>query len=250
MAAHEVLEGESGRIEQRDLVLARAPRLPPGQDLAERRVDVLDPDDTLGHGVLGLADGGGLDVRLIYGPRWAPVVPLLALLSFPALVLPLLQPMGWLLIATGKVRQMFLISASTLPLFGICYYVAVGWGARGVALAAAVLYTVPVPLISVYFAHAAAGLSLRRTLRAVLPVILACVGAAVAALAVGSWVAWWGVSWVLVLGVKLMVGALIYFSLAIYLVRPLPIHQLEQLAVRVRRIFCSCVVRKTSAGET
>ena len=189
-------------------------------------------------------------VRLIYGPRWAPVVPLLALLSFPALVLPLLQPMGWLLIATGKVRQMFLISASTLPLFGICYYVAVGWGARGVALAAAVLYTVPVPLISVYFAHAAAGLSLRRTLRAVLPVILACVGAAVAALAVGSWVAWWGVSWVLVLGVKLMVGALIYFSLAIYLVRPLPIHQLEQLAVRVRRIFCSCVVRKTSAGET
>jgi hypothetical protein len=144
--------------------------------------------------------------------------------------------MGWLFIASGKVRQMFLLSASTLPVVAVSYYVAVGWGAKGVALAAAALFTVPLPLLTAYFAHAATGLSLRRTLRAVMPVIVACVGAAAAALAVGSWAAGLGVPWVGILGVKLCVGSIIYSLLAIWLVRPLPILRLESLVAKLRFI--------------
>jgi PST family polysaccharide transporter len=187
-------------------------------------------------------------VRLIYGPQWAPVVPLLILLSFPAFVLPLLHTMGWLLVATGKVREMFLLSIPTVPLIGISYYFGIRWGARGVALAAAVIYTVPMPIIYVYFAHAAAGLSLRRTINAVLPITLSCLGAAAAAFAAGSWVALWGVSWVVVLGVKLMMAAFVYFSLAIYFVKPFPIQRLEQLAERLRRIFHRFGSQKAATG--
>jgi O-antigen/teichoic acid export membrane protein len=173
-------------------------------------------------------------VRLVYGPRWAPVVPFLVLLSFPAFVLPLTQTMGWLFIATGKVRQMFLLSACTLPVVALSYYVAVSWGAKGVALAAAALFTIPLPLLTAYFAHAAAGLSIRRTLRTVSPIVLACVGSAAAAVVAGFWAASLGVPWVGILGAKLLAGATTYFLLAIWFVRPLPIFQLENLVARMR----------------
>ena len=174
-------------------------------------------------------------VRLLYGPQWEPVVPLLIWLSFPAVVLPLTQTMGWLFIASGKVRQMFLLSASTLPVVAVSYYVAAGGDAKGVALAVAALYTIPMPLLTAYFAHVAAP-RLRRTLSAVMPVIAACVGAAAVALAAGPWAAGLGVPWGGILAVKLCVGSITYSLLAIWLVRPLPILRLEKFVARFQFI--------------
>jgi PST family polysaccharide transporter len=177
-------------------------------------------------------------VLIIYGPAWAPVVPLLIWLSLPAIILPLTQTMGWIFIASGKVRQMLILSTSTLPVVLIFYYVAVRWGgAKGVAIAAAALYTVPLPLITFYFAHTAAGLSLRKTLKEVMPILFSCAGSAAAALAAGYAVASWGGHWTVVFATKLLTGAFSYLTLAIFLVRPIPISQLEHLAVTVRRIL-------------
>jgi PST family polysaccharide transporter len=167
-------------------------------------------------------------VFIIYGTRWEAVAPLLVLLSFPALVLPLNQMLGCLFVATGKVRQMFLLSASTLPLVGITYYVAVGWGATGIAVAAAAL-AVPNTFISFYVAHTATGLRLKQTLKAVVPVLLACGCAAVGALTAGWWATILGCQWLIILGAKLFAGAVLYIFMCVYLVRPLPIQRLEQL---------------------
>jgi O-antigen/teichoic acid export membrane protein len=189
-------------------------------------------------------------VRVIYGPNWAPVVPMLVWLSFPALVLPLTQPMGWLFIASGKVRQMLFVNLAILPLVAGSYLVAVRWGALGVAWAAAALYTVPLPFITFYFAHAAAGLSLRSTLRAVAPSVMASVGAAAGALGAGLCMQAWVGHWVPVLAAKLVAGILIYSFLVLWLVRPLPLDPLERWAVKARGVFGRRQAGAARAKET
>lgn len=168
-------------------------------------------------------------VRLVYGLRWAPVIPLLIWLSLPALVLPLTQTIGWLFIASGKVRQMFFLSLSTLPVVAITYYAAVQWGgAIGVAMAVAMLNSIPVPLFTMYCAHSAAGMSMWRTLKTVSPVFLACLVSAAGSLAVGYVSALYGMYWLVVLALKLAVFGSLYLWITAKLIRPFPISRLEK----------------------
>lgn len=186
-----------------------------------------------------LATTANETVRLVYGPAWAPVARLLILLSFPALMLPLMHVMGWLFVATGNVRKMFILSVSTLPLVVVFYYQGTAWGATGVALAAALLFTIPIPLLQVYFAHSAAQLPLKPTFHAIAPIFLASAGAAAAALAVGASGAAFGWAWPLVFLVKLVAGTAIYLLLAIFMVRPLPVSELERVAELSRGFLLS-----------
>lgn len=174
-------------------------------------------------------------VRLIYGPHWAPVVPLLIWLSLPAFVLPLVQTMGWLFIVTGKVRQMFCLSVSCVVFITIAYCVAIGWGAEGVAIANAAIYTVPAFLITMYWGHAASGLSMRRTMNTLLPVFLACLVSAAGSLAAGHVLASYGCFWLIVFAVKLMVLGILYLLVAATLMRPMPVSWLERYARLVVR---------------
>ena len=176
-------------------------------------------------------------VRVVYGPAWGRVAPLLVLLSFPAMALPLMHVMGWLFVATGNVRRMFLFSLMTLPVVASCYYIGTSWGANGVALAAALLFSLPLPLLQARLAHSAAGLSLRPTVSAALPIFVISAVAAAATLGAGAGSAALGGSWPVTLVLKLATGALVYVALAIYFVRPLPLAELEQLAVRARRFL-------------
>ncbi len=93
-------------------------------------------------------------VHLIYGSAWAPVVPILIVLSFPAAVLPVYQTMSWLFIAMGKSRQLFFLTLVLTPIVATAYCIAIKWGAVGIATAAACLFTVPFPLITLYCAIA------------------------------------------------------------------------------------------------
>jgi len=176
-------------------------------------------------------------VRLIYGPRWASVGPLLIWLSFPAFVLPLTQAMGWLFIASGKVRRMFFLSACTLPVVALSYFCAVRWGSIGIAIASAALFTIPMPWLTGFLAHSAAGLSFRRTFSALMPIIFSSIGAAGLALVVGYWATVLEFHWIAILCFKVSMGLLFYLLLTFFLVRPLPIGRLENVADQVRRVL-------------
>ena len=67
-------------------------------------------------------------VRIIYGPAWARVTPMLVWLSFPATVLPLSHTMLWLFLATGHSREMLLQTLVVTPIVVVVFYFAVGWG--------------------------------------------------------------------------------------------------------------------------
>jgi len=172
-------------------------------------------------------------IRLIYGDKWEAVVPLLAWLSLPAIVLPFYTSMGWLFLAAGKARQMFLQTLAITPIVAVAFFAAVRWEAKGVAIAGAALFTVPIPLISLYFAHRAAQIQFTQTVKLLAPILLGCGLSALAGLGGGALATWLGLPWGAVFAVKALVMMLVYFLSAAFFVRPLPMPWLEKRLLAV-----------------
>ncbi len=168
-------------------------------------------------------------VRIIYGPAWAPVTSILIWLSFPATVLPLSTTMGWLFLATGHPREMLLQTLVTTPIVAIVFYFAVGWGGGGVAAASAVLFTVPLPLLQLAYAHRVAEIPLRGTIRAVSPVLLASLLAAMGGYASGQFASLFGVGSSGVFVIKSVLIVLIFCGVAGRFARPLPVARFERV---------------------
>ena len=167
-------------------------------------------------------------VRLIYGPAWGPVAPLLMWLALPAAVLPLYTSMGWLFLATGKAREMFLQTLVITPVVSLAFFAAVRWGAEGVAIAGAALFTIPLPLLSLYLGHRVANIGFTPTMKSVLPMFLACCLSALAGVGAGRAATCSGVSWGGVFAVKALVMISVYFLGTALFVRPLPVPWLEK----------------------
>jgi PST family polysaccharide transporter len=167
-------------------------------------------------------------VYLIYGSKWDQVVPILIILSFPAAILPIYQTMGWLFIASGKSREMFILTLFLTPIVVLAFCIGIQWGTWGVAMASACLFTVPFPLISLYYAHRAAEFEFNKTLRPLLPILACSFIAAVA----GFFTGWAGESigiyWLVLMFLKIFVCSLTYLVMAFWLVRPLPVPLLER----------------------
>jgi O-antigen/teichoic acid export membrane protein len=149
-------------------------------------------------------------VRIMYGRGWEPMAPMLVWLSLPAITWPIYQTMGWLFIATGRVRQMFLLSVIATPIVGFAFAAALPWGGLGVAVAGAILFTVPLPLVSLHYAHRTAAMQLSDTLTALRPVLRVTVCFAVASIIAGSIAARLGGSWAVVFAAKLTAGLAVY----------------------------------------
>ncbi len=174
-------------------------------------------------------------VRLIYGPTWAPVVPLVLILSFPAAVVPIYNTTTWLFLSVGKSKQMFLLTVFLTPLVAAAYLCGVAWGTAGIALTNAFLFTLPIPVIALAVAHRAAGLPLLKTLQSVAPIVGCGAAAALAAWGAGYAGQRAGIHWAAILALKLMVGTAVYLALAAFWVRPSPLPRLETVLALLRR---------------
>jgi O-antigen/teichoic acid export membrane protein len=88
-------------------------------------------------------------IRIMLGPKWSGTVPILRLLSPAMLVFAVMNPMSWLLRATGRVRRSLNIALFLAPVVILAVFVGVHYGPTGVALgystAMVLLY---VPLIA------------------------------------------------------------------------------------------------------
>jgi PST family polysaccharide transporter len=121
---------------------------------------------------LGLAACAPEFVRFVYGPRWAPVVPMLLWLCVAGAIQPVQTAVGWLYVVTGRSRTMFLVGLASSTLTVAAFFVGIRFGAVGVARAYAAANTclaVPVMLIG----HRIAGLGMRRTMAVVTPLFIA-----------------------------------------------------------------------------
>jgi O-antigen/teichoic acid export membrane protein len=73
-------------------------------------------------------------VRVVLGPKWMEVAPILRLLVPAALVFALVNPLSLLVISTGRARRALSISAATTPLVIVGILLGLRHGPIGVAM--------------------------------------------------------------------------------------------------------------------
>lgn len=158
--------------------------------------------------VLALVAVAPAFVHVVYGSKWAPMVPLLQLLCLSGPPQTVAVTVGWLYQAIGRTREMFIagtgFAAATVVAFGI----GIHWGAKGVAAAWLIRCWVLLPII-VWAATRLVELSPWRVLQDSLwPT---CAGAAMAGVASLEQVAMRGhVAYGPLLGIQLVTCAAIY----------------------------------------
>jgi PST family polysaccharide transporter len=74
-------------------------------------------------------------IFVVLGPKWKDTVMLFRLLSPTILVFAMINPMGWLLISTGRVGRSLKIALVLAPLVISAYLIGLPYGASGVAFA-------------------------------------------------------------------------------------------------------------------
>jgi O-antigen/teichoic acid export membrane protein len=156
---------------------------------------------------LGLAACAPEFVRVVYGPRWAPVVPMLLWLCVAGAIQPVQAAVGWLYVVKGRSRAMFFVGLAASAVTVAAFFVGIRFGAVGVARAYAVAnagLAVPVMLIG----HRIAGLELRRTLASVAPLFVASIIMASCVMFAG--VLCQGVDYRLRLAVEIAIGVSTY----------------------------------------
>lgn len=161
-----------------------------------------------------LAAGLGLvapeAIRLMYGPRWEQVVPILTWLSVSAVVQPIFNTQGWLFTATGKGRAYLIATVIYAVLTTGSFVAGIQYGAVGVARSYSIVFVVLVAFPILYLAHRAAELDFRRSLRALAPVAAATTGMIAAVLFLGVALRGDSLDWFTALCVKVLVAAVTY----------------------------------------
>lgn len=166
-------------------------------------------------------------VRLVYGPQWLSVIPMLVWLAVAGIALPIHSTITWLFMASGKSRAMFgwgLIAASV---FSAGFAVGIRWGGVGVAIANALLMTFVLTIPALYYAHRAAGLQLWLTLSPLVPILAATLCMTTTSYVAGMYLASLGIGWLGILAGKILTGMVVYLIAGLVLIHPLPLAPLE-----------------------
>lgn len=158
---------------------------------------------------IGLAVTAPEAVLVVYGERWAPVIPLLFWLSLGALFLPL-DTYRWLFIAAGRGRALLGWGIVQAVLLSGGLLLATRWGLAGTAAARAWLAVAVLTAPGLYLAHRVAGLSLQATLRRLAHPSAASVVMGAAASAAGWAAGGLSGAWQTVLTAKLVAGIAVY----------------------------------------
>jgi PST family polysaccharide transporter len=85
--------------------------------------------------MVGLAMLSGPLIALLFGPRWAEVVPILRILAIVGLFQSFVSPVGWIYSALGRTRALFLVTLSLGSAFVVAMVVGIRFGILGVAYA-------------------------------------------------------------------------------------------------------------------
>lgn len=91
-------------------------------------------------------------VEVVLGPKWGHAAPILRLLAPTVLIYALMNPVGWLLAATGMVGRCLKIGLTIIPVVTAGYILGLPYGSTGVAFgfsAAMALLIVPLTVWSV-----------------------------------------------------------------------------------------------------
>jgi PST family polysaccharide transporter len=159
---------------------------------------------------VGLLASAPETIRLVYGPRWAPVVPLLSWLCIASVTQPVYITIGWLYMSCGKTKAMLLWGMVASGTLAVAFVLGVQKGAVGVAMAYGLAMPIGLTVPALYCAHRAARLALAPSLRVVARPFLSSLAMGGIVWAAGFSASWLGASWRQVLLVKVTAGVLSY----------------------------------------
>lgn len=158
----------------------------------------------------GLALTADEAVRLVYGPHWAPVAPMLVWLSIAGVTQPIYNTTGWLFTAKARAGLYFGLTVVNAAALLLAFWWSVQWGALGVARA----YGITMGLLLVWpalaIAHHAGELSLLSTFRSVTPVGVCSALMVAVVISVGGLCDVMGVDWHWSLVLKVAAGVTVY----------------------------------------
>lgn len=160
-------------------------------------------------------------VRLVYGEKWLPVVPILAWLSLAGVTQPIYNTTGWLFTAAGKAKLYLWLTVVNAVALTAAFYWGVQRGAVGVAMAYGVTMGLVLLVPALWIAHRAADLGLAKTWRAIAPVCYSILIMGVCVLIADRVFEALNLPWLLRFVIKITVGVLSYFCAIWILARPL-----------------------------
>lgn len=85
-------------------------------------------------------------VRIVLGAQWDESARIFAILGFAALLMPILNTLGWLYITQGRTRDMLYIGFIDAFVKILSVVIGLYWGITGVAVAVAARYYIEAPL--------------------------------------------------------------------------------------------------------
>jgi len=161
---------------------------------------------------VGLAVTAPETIRLIYGPKWAPVAPILFWLSIAGISQPIYYSIGWLFLASGRSRTMFQWGVASTAVLACGFLAGLNRGPIGIAVAYALTMGLVLTLPALLLAHRAASISLRVTLRTVTPFFVAALVMGALTTGAAHILAVEGADWRVALILKILIGIVVYVS--------------------------------------
>lgn len=159
---------------------------------------------------LGLTLTANEMVNLIYGEKWQPVVPLLMWLSIASITQPLYNTTGWLFTAAGKAKAYLWLTVANGALLSIGFYIALPYGALGIAKAYGLIMGIIIFFPALWFAHKIAGLSFRHSLKELYPIIIGLISMTCAIFIIEKFINKFNISWEFSLFIKIITGIISY----------------------------------------
>ncbi|MCX7803999.1 MAG: lipopolysaccharide biosynthesis protein [Planctomycetota bacterium] len=152
-------------------------------------------------------------VRVIYGPRWEPAVPVLRWLIAANFLGPIAATFSWIYLAKGKTKPVLKISCAMAMLVACSSSAGCLWGPEGIAAGRLVSGTIiAVPVF--FLAHRVGGLNWANTARDITAPIIASVLTGFVAAGIGRLAADCSLSWSVTLACKIFAGILSYAFLS------------------------------------
>lgn len=154
-------------------------------------------------------------VLTLFGVNWLHIVPVFQLLSLWCLVRSIKNPVGALLMATGKVKKALKWNLCLFLFIPASIYLGSNYGTEGVALSLFLLQLLLVPGHWYFLLNKTVGIPIRAFIGALaLPLIIAIISAIFSWVITQSLSSWLSFANLSTLSLGVILGGLIYFSLS------------------------------------
>lgn len=131
-------------------------------------------------------------LMFLWGPRWAPAIPIFFWFSVGGLVAPIFSTTGWLFVTEGRTDRQLRLALATALISIVSFLIGIPWGATGVVLVNAFSFTLLQTPLMVWGASKDGLVRLRDFADALAPLVLPFIVTLLALIGLGRFVSgWW-----------------------------------------------------------